>query len=71
MSKTDISLFVYWILSIHTMLQIEFKYHVFVFILVLEKSVFHFKVWFMKNTVSGLKLNFYITKIVQKVCNMH
>ena len=35
-----------------------------------KKSNFHYKVWFSENTDFLLKLNFYITKIVQIVCNM-
>ena len=35
-----------------------------------KKSDFHFKAWFSKNTEFVLKPNFYITKIVQIVCNM-
>ena len=57
--------------SIHTLYASkEFKYLVFVLIQVWEKLDFHFKVWFSKNTDFVLKLNFYITKIVQIVCNM-
>ena len=47
-----------------------FQYHIFVFIQVLEKTVFHFKVWFLKNTDFVFKPNFFITKMVQIVYNM-
>ena len=61
----------YWILSIHTMLHMCFKYHVFLCIQVWRKIVFSFRsLVFEKIRVFGLKLNFYTSKIVQTFCNM-
>jgi len=57
--------------SIHTQYASNvFQCHIFVFIQVLEKTVFHFKIQVLENTVIVFKPNFYITKIVQIVCNM-
>ena len=46
------------------------QYHVFVFTWVLEKSNFHFKVYFLENTDFCLKPKFNITKMVQIVYDM-
>ena len=59
-----INYYVYWILFIHAILQMCFKYLVFVSIQVLEKSNFHFKFLYLKNIVFGLNFNSYTLKMV-------
>ena len=57
--------YVYWILSIHTMLQMYFNILFLYLYKFIEKSDFHFNVWILENMVFGFCLHFLITKIVQ------
>ena len=57
--------------SIHTLYASNvFQYHIFVFMQVLEKMIFYFKIQVLKNTVFVINLIFISQKIVQIVCNM-